>query len=48
MYIVFENEDEKNSGKRTDLMDIVLCIRRINRCIEKNILKDLELENLKY
>ena len=35
MQVVFKDEDEGSSGRRTDLMDLIICIRRIGRYLER-------------
>ena len=34
MQVVFEDEDEGSSTRRTNPVDFVICIRRVSRCLE--------------
>ena len=34
MQVIFENEDERGDSRRTSLMDSLICIGRISRCVE--------------
>jgi len=35
MQIIFKDEDERGNGGGTSLMDSLICIRRISRCMEE-------------
>ena len=35
MQIVYKNEDERSSSRRTDPVDFVIYARRISRCVER-------------
>ena len=41
MQVIFENEDEKGNGGRTNSMDTVLCTRRISGCVERKCIRGL-------
>ena len=39
MWVVFEDENKINSGRRTDLIDTVICIGRIGRCVKEEFIR---------
>ena len=34
MQVILKNEDERNGSGEADLMDLIICIERNNKCLE--------------
>jgi len=34
MQTIYKNEDERSSSRGTNLVDLVICVKRIGRCLE--------------
>ena len=34
MQVIFEDEDERGDSKGTSLMDFLICIGKVSRCVE--------------
>lgn len=39
MQVVYKNEDEGSSGRRTDPVNFIIYVRRIGRCIERKYVR---------
>ena len=39
MQTIFEDEDKRSNGGRTGSMDIIICIKRISRCVEREYIR---------
>jgi len=48
MQVISENEDERSYSRETNTVDFVIYTGRDSRCMEKNMLEDLEAEGVKY
>ena len=46
MQVVFEDEDEGSPTGRTNLVDFVICTRRVSRCLEEKCVGRFERRNI--
>jgi len=45
---IYQDEDERRTGKEADTVDSVICTRRNSRCMEKNMMEELEAGEVEY
>ena len=38
MQVILENKDERSNSRKTDLMGVIICTRRIDRCMERKVI----------
>ena len=47
MQAIFKNKNKERCSKRTDLVNIVLCVRRISEYLEKEYIEKLEIRKFR-